>query len=291
MFKCTWLVFKTGLLFKPDILLSHGSLVNAFASFFLFKPNLALEDTGNHEQVRLYKPFTKAIITSSSFPMRYGKKQIFYEGYHELAYLHPDVFTADKTVLKELGVGEHEKYFILRFVSWNASHDVGQGGLPLQDKKDLIALLKRYGKVFISSEKALEAEFEPYRFSLPPWRMHDAMACCTLFVGEGATMASECAVLGTPAVYVNSLQRGYILEEQDYGLAFSFVNGHGVLEKVKELLEDTELDEKIKHAHAKLISEKINVSDFLVWFIENYPQSFSMMKKDTAPPVRYITER
>ena len=26
-----------------------------------------------------------------------------------------------------------------------------------------------------------------------------------LFIGEGATMASECAVLGTPSIYVNSL--------------------------------------------------------------------------------------
>ena len=36
--------------------------------------------------------------------------------------------------------------------------------------------------------------------------MHNALKYASLFVGEGATMASECAILGTPAIYVNSLK-------------------------------------------------------------------------------------
>ncbi len=41
------------------------------------------------------------------------------------------------------------------------------------------------------------------------------LAYATLFIGEGATMASECAVLGTPAIYVNSLQLGYLFKKKN----------------------------------------------------------------------------
>ncbi|MEI6853640.1 MAG: DUF354 domain-containing protein [Bacteroidota bacterium] len=287
LFKFTFLLIKNALRFKPDIFLSHGSFYNAIASFFLRKPNLALEDTGNKEQVMLYKPFTEAIITSTSFPLKYGPKQIYYEGYHELAYLHPAFFKADTGIVKQLGVSEGEKYFILRFVSWDATHDVGQGGLSYEEKKQLIALLSKYGKVFISAEQELSGEFEPYRFSLPPYRMHDALACASLFVGEGATMASECGVLGTPSVYVNSLVRGYVQEQEQYGLVYNFVNGKGVLERVQMMLNDSNLNANCQNALQRLLADKINLTSFLVWFVENYPESLATMKKDPEYQLRF----
>ena len=86
-------------------------------------------------------------------------------------------------------------------------------------QKNLIKTLSKYAKVFISSEDSLPDEFRPWQISIPPEKMHDALAYATLFIGEGATMASECAVLGTPAIYVNSLQLGYLFEEEKYGLS------------------------------------------------------------------------
>jgi uncharacterized protein len=277
VFKFTWMVVKTALRFKPDLFLSHGSIYNAFASFFLRKPNLALEDTGNKEQVILYKPFTKAILTSASFLKNYGDKQIYYNGYHELAYLHPRLFNADSSVLKDLGVTEGESFYMLRFVSWDATHDVGQKGLTLDEKKLLIEMLEKKGKVFISSEQNLDPVFQPYCFKLPPWKMHDALAYCSLFIGEGATMASECAVLGTPAVYVNSMQAGSINEQEKYGLLYHFNNGNGVIEKVKGMLNDANLKSTHMKSLNKLLADKIDVTAFLIWFIENYPDSVSTM--------------
>ena len=280
LLKFTWLVIRTSLRFKPHIYLSHGSVYTAIASRFLRKPNIALEDTGNWEQVRLYKPFTDAILTSTSFHMNYGEKQTNYKGYHELAYLHPKYFTPDKSVLKELGVKKDEKYFILRFVSWIASHDVGQKGLSFEEKTRLIDLLRIHGKVFISSEGQLDAELEPFRFILPPEKMHDALAFADLFIGEGATMASECAILGTPAVYVNSMEAGTIDDQEKYGLVYHFRSGNGVLEKVKELVNDKHLKSKTLKRRKLLLNDKIDVTGLLVWFVENYPDSFRIMKND-----------
>jgi len=266
--------------FKPTIFLSHGSIYSALASFILHKPNISLEDTGNREQVRIYLPFSQAVVTSTSFPHNYGSKQIFYEGYHELAYLHPRYFTPDKNIIGELGVKDNERYFILRFVSWDATHDIGQGGVSYEMKKQLVDLLTRHGKLFISSETKLSAEFEAYRFHLPPEKMHHALAFADLFVGEGVTMASECAVLGTPAVYVNSLQRGYTTEQEKlYSLVYNFSNDKGVIEKVKELLESPELKTNCKISRDKMLSEKIDVTGYLVWFVETWPGSFKRSKE------------
>jgi predicted glycosyltransferase len=267
--------------YKPDLYLSHGSVYTLLSSFILRKPNIALEDTGNYEQVMLYRPFSSAILTSTSFQYRYGEKQIYYKGYHELAYLHPNYFTPDPGIRKELNLKADEKFFILRFVSWKASHDIGQSGLTSEQKKEIVTILKGEGRVFISSESVLPSELEPFRFPLTPERMHHALAFAEMFAGEGATMASECAILGTAAIYVNSLQRGYTTEqEKDYGLVHNFICGKDVPERIKELLEQKTLKEECLNKRKKLLNDKIDVTAFLVWFIETWPGSFRIMRKN-----------
>ncbi len=261
--------------FKPDLFLSHGSVYTLLSATLLRKPNIALEDSGNYEQVRLYLPFTKAVLTSTSFPYRYGNKQVFYNGYHELAYLHPDYFTPDPAVINELGLNDGEKYFILRFVAWKASHDRNNSGLSTEQKGEIIRYLSSQGRVFISSESSLPSEFAAFRFPLKPERLHHALAFASLFVGEGATMASESAVLGTAAVYVNTIRRGYLEEqEKEYGLVSCFSGFDGVIDKIKILLEDPDLKSETKRKSARLIKSKCDVTLFLTRFIEEWPESF-----------------
>ena len=275
LFKFTLKSILISFKFKPDVFLSHGSVYNALASFVYRKPNIAFEDTGNIEQVRLYKPFTKTILTSTSFKERYGKKQLFYKGYHELAYLHPNWFVPSDSIFQKLGLKKNEPFFLLRFISWNATHDVGQKGLTHDQKRQLIDFLSEIGKVFISAEGQLPDEFKQYQIKIDPSDTHDVLSYTKLFIGEGATMASECAVLGTPAIYINTMEAGSIDEQEAYGLVYHYRNGEGVLEKTKELLNDTLLYDKINNANKKLIDENIDVTRFLIDFISNYPQSIS----------------
>ena len=181
-------IFLISCRFKPDMYLSHGSVYTLLSVLLLRKPNFALEDSGNHEQVRLYLPFTRAVITSTSFPYRYGSNQVFYNGYHELAYLHPNYFSPDPSVLKELGLNDQDRYFILRFVAWKASHDRNNSGLTSEQKNAIVELLSPRGRVYISSESVLPRELEGYRFPLRPDRIHHALAFATLFVGEGVLL-------------------------------------------------------------------------------------------------------
>lgn len=272
-------IFNICLKYKPDIFISHGSFSFAWVSSLIRKPHIALEDTGNKEQVRLYKPFTEVILTSDVFPYDYGKKQIRYKSHHELAYLMPKYFTPNKNIFSELKIPVNSEYAILRFVSWNASHDIGQKGLSESTKLSIIELLEKNNiKVFISSERELPKKIKKYRITIVPEQMHSALYHTRVFIGEGTTMAMEAGILGTPSVYVNSLQYMNIKDLENYGLVFSFSSEHGLIKKISEilLLNKIEFSKKAE----KLLKEKIDLTSFLAWFVENYPESFQIMKEN-----------
>jgi len=188
--------------FRPDIFLSHGSIYAAQVSWLLRKPHISFEDTGNIEQVRLYRPFTRVILTSDVFPYSYGEKQIRYKGHHELAYLHPNYFKPETSSFNSSIINIGSKYAVIRLVSWNATHDKGQQGIDEKVKYDLIRLLKKKGfQILISSEGDLPEDLLEYQIAFPPEKIHDVLYFARLFIGEGATMAMKAGVLGTPSIY------------------------------------------------------------------------------------------
>lgn len=268
--------------FKPDIFVGFGSIRAAHVSFLLRKPCINFEDTEHStEQIRLYLPFVTTVCTPSCYTQDLGKKQIRFNGYMELASLHPDRFTPNPAVLTELGLAEDDPFIIVRFVSWQASHDVGQHGI--RDKVGLVKALEQYGRVLITSEGALPPELQPYQIRVSPEKLHDLLYYATLYVGEGGTTASECAVLGTHAIYVNSLGLGYVAEEDEkYHLVSDFsrrdCTDETVLAEARRLLQNPNLRREGKEKGEALVQDKIDVTAFMVWFVENYPESIDLMK-------------
>jgi predicted glycosyltransferase len=281
----TFKTFKLVIKYKPDIYLSHGSMYAAFAAFLLRRPHISFEDTFNMEQVLLYKPFTKVILTGNyQHPLK-SEKVIRYAGYHELAYLHPNRFSPDRSVLNEIGVEDGEKYVIFRFVSWNASHDYGHSGISFKNKINAVSEYSKYARVFISSEKQLPEELEKYRITISPHRMHDAIAFASLVIGESFTMLSEAAVLGTPAILIHNTPCFYLNElEHKYGLASSFSESFEdqlyAIMKGLHILQHSYFKEELKQKREQMLADKIDVTAFLVWFIKNYPQSKKIMKEN-----------
>jgi hypothetical protein len=276
--------FSAGLKFKPDIFLSHGSIYAAHAAFLMGKPHISLEDTFNFEQINLYKPFTKAILTADyDHPLK-SEKVVRYAGNHELAYLHPNRYTPGQDAFEMLGLAEDEPYILLRFVAWHASHDFGRTGISLENKIRAVKEFSKYARVFISAEKDLPPDLEPYKIQIPPEKMHDILAHATLFFGESATMASESAMIGTPAVYVNQLWFGLTEEEKEYGLLFSYrgrLEDQGqAIQKGIELLKNPKLKKEMQENRHRFLENKIDVTAFMAWFVENYPDSYQIMKKN-----------
>lgn len=276
-------ILKYNIYFKPDLLVcANGNFYLPIVAFLLSRPCLVFDNT-EHAKKELFiiRLFSSAIITPACYLKNFGTIQIRYNGYHELAYLSPKYFVPQYKIFDYLKISPNDKYIILRFVSWNASHDAGQSGIDLVTKYKIVNILSRYAKIFISSECELPDDLKKYKISIPPFKMHDALYYATLFIGEGATMASECACLGTPAIYVNSLVVGYCTElEKKYGLIFNFRNSKGVLEKAIELLNTPNLKENWLYRLNNMLNDKIDVTAFIVWFIENYPKSFKIMKEN-----------
>lgn len=285
----TMKLLVVGLKYKADIYL-NATHYSAIVAFILRKPHIALEDTFNMEQVMLYLPFTSVILTGDYNHPLLGMKEINYSGYQELAYLHPNRFQLKKEILKELNVAENEKYVIVRFVSWNASHDFGHQGMSLEQKKKLVSLLKKYGKVFITSERKLPEELEPYRIRISPDKIHHAIAFAALLYGESATMASEAAVLGTPSIFIDSTGRYYTTDiENRYNLVFNFSEDFQAQEKsIKKAIEILGQDDYIwKKRRDDLLRDKIDVTALLIWFVENYPRSAKIMKENPDYQYRF----
>lgn len=255
---------------KPDYILSVSS-ARPFGSVFTKAKTYIFTDTEHaSEQIALFKPFATKIFTPACFTKNLGKKQVRYNAYHELAYLHPNRFKPNPEVLSEIGLSENDKFFILRFVSWDATHDIGHKGISLENKRKLIDILKIHGKVIITSEKTLDEEFEKYRMSVSPTKMHDLLFYASLYIGEGGTMASECAVIGTPAIYINSLNMGYLMEQEKLGLIYSLRKDDTLINLIQELIDNNKLDKNEARNLAKeKLADKIDLTQYIVNLIED----------------------
>lgn len=255
----------TAIRFKPDLLLSHGSIYAAHTAFLLGKKHLSLEDSGNMEQIVLYRPFTEIILTPEVLVEKLGPKQIRYNGYHEIAYLHPKYFSPNIRAYEWLGLELGTPYAIVRFVSWNATHDLGHQGLTAEDKIKLVEKLAETKKVFISAETDLPPALEQHKIRLAPEQLHDALYYADLVVSEGTTIASEAGVLGTPAIYINSIARSYVQDQEAYGLVYNTCDSAKVFDLVDQILaEDREV---FRERSKRLLAEKIDVTEFLYNFI------------------------
>ncbi len=267
--------------FDPDIFYGFAMIEGAHVSRVLGKPCIQFTDTElAREQQLLFVPFSDAVVTPSCFRGDYGRKHIRVESYKELAYLHPRHFRPDPAVLAMEGLEKGEQFCVVRFVSWTATHDIGQRGI--RDKARLLERLEQHGRVIVTSETPLPKSLDRFRSRSPPERLHDLLAHAALYIGEGATTATEAAVLGTPAIYVSSvagnLGNHQELEER-YGLVHRHVTEEAALATALQLLNREGLRQACEEKRQRLLAEKIDLTAFMVWFIENYPESFQIMRE------------
>ena len=90
-------------------------------------------------------------------------------------------------------------------------------------------------------------------------------------------MASEAAVLGVPAIYIDSTSRDYTQEqEKKYGLVFNYSEAPAEIEKAivrgEEILTTPTLEASFAAGHRQLLADKIDVTDFLKSFVLKMPR-------------------
>lgn len=274
--KANWILFKEARKFKPDLFMSFSSPYAAQVSKLFRKPHIAFDDTEHAKLGRvMYRPFTDVVLSPDSYRGEKVTKQTLFNGYMELLYLHPNRFTPDKRVIESLGVKEGEKYVVLRFVSWNATHDAGHSGISLENKRKAVEAFSKYAKVFITSENKLPDDLEKYRVKIDPHQIHHVLAFASLFYGESATMASEPAVLGTPAIYLDNDGRGYTDDLQKrYELVYNFTESEDdqvrSIEKGREILELHNSTFMYQKKREILLKERIDVTAHVIDILKKY---------------------
>ena len=153
-------------------------------------------------------------------------------------------------------------------------------------------------RIYITSERPLEPQFEQYRIKINPLDMHHVMAFASLYIGDSQTMAAEAGVLGVPFVRFNDFvgRIGYLKELEDvYELGYGIhatplaanssirrndgsVQPSGVealYKRVEQLVAMPSEERKatFQTRRERMLSEKIDCAKFLTYFIESYPQS------------------
>ncbi len=239
------------------------------------------------------QPFADTVVSPDVLR---GKRKrtdtVYYPGYHELAYLHPKRFSPDPEVLKEAGLMPGEPFFIMRFNVFKAHHDVGIQGLSLEQKLQLISILKPHGKILITTERDIEPELQEYQLKISPEKAHSLMSFAKIFLGDSQTMTSEAAVMGVPSLRCNSFagRIAYLEEEEKkYGLTYAFLPSgfDQLLVRLDEMLSTTGLQEEWHRRRQKMLNDKIDVTSFWLWFVENYPESIKKTEDNTNFWKRY----
>jgi predicted glycosyltransferase len=261
--------------FKPDLIVGTG-IIEAYTSILFRKPCIVFTDTETPSLEQfLFKPFVKAIYTPACFRKDLGRKHIRYNGFKELAYLHPDYFRADASIHDLLGIKNGEPYVILRLNPLDAFHDIGIAGFSSQDKLKLVQALEPYARVFISSDAGLEPGLEKHAIGIPAHRIHDAEYYARLLVTDAGTMLTEAAILGTPGIhcsgYVARRSLGNLVElEEKYGLIFNYSDPSQAIVRAVELIKQPDLKQQWQEKRQALLADKIDVLKFMVETIESY---------------------
>jgi predicted glycosyltransferase len=261
--------------FRPDVAAAVAGTFLVYGGLPHRVPIVVFYDTehANLSNMITY-PMARAVVT----PRAYQKsiritRHIRYNGYQELAYTHPNVFAPSPSVLALEGLAPGEPFSIVRLVNWAASHDIRDSGI--QNLRAVVEALSPYGRVILSSEKPLPPDLDTLTLRGSRQNMLHLQAFASLFFGESATMASECAMLGTPAIFLSTSQRGYINEQQArYDMVYSFNDPRTgqvqALQKARELLEDPATPANWQIKRERMLNELIDVTAFIVKTVLEY---------------------
>ena len=286
MIKRAWRQNKFCAQYKPDIL-TGTSVENSYIGKLRHIPVINCNED-DAAVVPLYAklsyPWADAILNPIVCNSgKWDSKATKYPSYQELAYLHPNHFTADAKVVTGYGIDVTKPYFVMRFASLHAHHDNGIKGINTEIAERLVKILEPHGTIYITSERPLEPQFEQYRIKINPLDMHHVMAFASLYIGDSQTMAAEAGVLGVPFVRFNDFvgRIGYLRELEDtyelgYGIKASAEGSVDALcERVETLVSMPSAERKATFAarREKMLSDKVDCAKFLTYFIESYPQS------------------
>jgi predicted glycosyltransferase len=288
MLKRNMAIFRLALKYKPSLMIGTDATI-AQIGFLLNIPRITIVEDDYaviKTLAKLTYPFTKHILCPSICDVgKWKKKKIAYNGYMKLGYLHPKVFSPNKAIVETYKLDE--TYAIVRLAKLTAHHDFGIKGISSQTLSRIIDKLKEKNiKVYISSEKQLDPAFSSYELKIDPSDMHHILSYSTLLICDSQSMSLEAAVLGVPSIRISDFAgKISVLEELEkkYRLTFGIKpeDDQHIFNTLDTLIQNTQIKNEFQSRRGKMLSDKICVTDFLLWFIQNYPRSLDTLKENS----------
>ncbi|MFC2156958.1 hypothetical protein ACFLT9_03900 [Acidobacteriota bacterium] len=210
-------------------------------------------------------PFSTGIVVPDCLKFtKWENKRIVHNSYHELAYLHPDLFTPDYAVLAKYHL-EPERYVLIRGSALRAHHDVNIRGLR-EDVLDRLSVLFKDYKILSSHEEGDSS-------AIDPWDMHHVLSFSKMLVTDSQTMTAEAACLGVPSIRYNSFvgKISYLEElEHKYELTFGFSPGQEeqMYSKIENLLGLEDLSGEWTGRKTQMLARKQNFLEWMLRFLE-----------------------
>jgi len=273
--------------FKADVILGTDASVAQAAKLLNISGITILEDDINiiAKMAKITFPFADSIVVPSVCKVgKWENKKIGYYGYMKLAYLHPNQFIPNRTIVKKYI--QEDKYCIVRLAQLTAFHDVGIHGLNVELVLKIIILAESFGyRTYISSESKLDERLKTYQLKIRHTDIHHIMSYASLLISDSQSMSVEAAMLGIPSLRFSDFSgKISVLEELEHKYRLTYgiktEEPEKLYDKMEELLSIVNLRKEFQDRRQKMLDEKIDVTAFFVWFIENYPKSKKIMKEN-----------
>ncbi len=279
---------------RPDFLLGTDAPIAHIGRLTGIPSFVFNEDDIQINKLFCYSAYPFATNIISPFVCDVGifkNKKISYMGYQKLAYLHPNRFIPDRDRLND-EFKDGKRKFLLRMVSFTAGHDIEQSHSGINENllDEIINKLRNFGDVYISSEKSIPDRYSEFKLDINIKEIHNYLSACDLFISDSQSMTVESCMLGTPSIRFNSfVGKISVLNELEnkYQLTSSFnVNDRqSFLKKLDELLSIKDLKRIYNNRRDEMLRDKIDLTSFLIWFVENYPDSVHKLKVN--PEIQY----
>ncbi len=204
---------------KPTLLVGTDATIAQLGKFLGINRITITED--DYDVIKtlgdLTYPFTQTILCPK--PCKVGKwenKKIGYDGYMKLGYLHPNIFTPDREILKKYNLKDN--FILIRLSQLNAHHDFGIKGINNVTLTSIIDIVSKKGyQVLISTEDPNPQYFTPYLLKIIPNDLPHILSDATILISDSQSMSVEAAMLGVPSIrYSGFVGKISVLEELEY---------------------------------------------------------------------------
>lgn len=258
--------------FKPDVVTSLFGSYCQSASLLGCRNIIFTDSEFQHFNHRIAHPFAHEIHTPKHFYKPLGRKQVLYNGIHELSFLDGRRFEPDIRILESNTGFRPSQYIVIRLSAWNTFHDINHTGIGSRVLSFVNTFKDKYRIVISAEENHLPEGLRPYAMQFAPEDFHHVLAFARFVLTEGASTASEAACLGVPTVYINSTEpRGYLeMLERDYGIVRNFRKPEAGIPHAIEWLNsiDEHTLNSLKESRDRMIADHCDVTTYVVETLE-----------------------